>query len=347
MKRDYSLADIAEFLGAELRGDSSTRISGLNTLQNAGAGELAFLANPKYASQLAETRAEAVILSADQAAAASGNCLILDNPYLGYAKISAWFTTAACQGPGIDASAVIHANAMVKDDVYIGPNVVVESGAKIESGCSIAANCFIGSGSVLGENCQLSANVSIYHDVSLGKRVRVHSGAVIGADGFGFAPNGQGGWQKIHQIGGVRLGDDVEIGACTTIDRGALGDTLIGSMVIIDNHVQIAHNCVIGDGTAMAAYAAIAGSSTLGRNCIIGGGACIVGHVQICDNVMLTAKTLATKNITEPGSYSSIVTPLMTTAEWRKNSVRIGQLDNMAKRIKKVERNTPSAPDKQ
>ena len=190
MKRDYSLADIAEFLGAELRGDGSARIAGLNTLEHAGPGELAFLANPKYAGQLSETRAEAVILSADQAAAAPGSCLIMSNPYLGYAKISAWFTTASCQGVGIHPSAVIHANAMVKDDVYIGPNAVVESGAKIESGCSIGANCFIGADSVLGENCQLAANVSIYHDVVLGSRVLVHSGAVIGADGFGFAPNG-------------------------------------------------------------------------------------------------------------------------------------------------------------
>jgi len=346
MKRDYSLADIAEFLGAELRGDGSARIAGLNTLEHAGPGELAFLANPKYAGQLSETRAEAVILSSDQAAAAPVSCLIMSNPYLGYAKISAWFTTASCQGVGIHPSAVIHANAMVKDDVYIGPNAVVESGAKIESGCSIGANCFIGADSVLGENCQLAANVSIYHDVVLGSRVLVHSGAVIGADGFGFAPNGQGGWQKIHQIGGVRLGDDVEVGACTTIDRGALGDTLIGNMVIIDNHVQIAHNCVIGDNTAMAAFSAIAGSSVLGRNCILGGNACVVGHVQICDNVMLTAKTLATKSISQPGSYSSIVTPLMTTAEWRKNSVRIGQLDSMAKRIKAVESNRPAKPEK-
>jgi len=345
MKRDYSLADIAEFLGAELRGDASARITGLNSLQHAVAGELSFLANPKYASQLAETEAEAVILGPDQAAGAQGNHLILDNPYLGYAKITAWFTTASCHGASIHPSAVVHANAMVKDDVYIGPNVVIESGAKIESGCSIEANCYIGSDSVLGENCQLSANVSIYHDVVLGSRVRIHSGAVIGADGFGFAPNGEGGWQKIHQIGGVRVGNDVEIGACTTIDRGALGDTQIGDRVIIDNHVQIAHNCVVGDNTAMAAFAAIAGSSVLGRNCILGGAACVVGHVQICDNVTLTAKTLATKNITQPGSYSSIVTPLMTTAEWRKNSVRIGQLEKLAKRIKSVESTRSDPPE--
>lgn len=345
MKRDYSLADIAEFLGAELRGDGSARITGLNTLQRAGPGELAFLANPKYAGQLSETSAEAVILSADQAAATAGNCLLVDNPYLGYAKITAWFTTASCEGAGIHSSAVIHANAMVKDDVYIGPNVVVASGAKIESGCSVEANCFIGRDAVLGENCQLAANVSIYHDVVLGSRVRVHSGAVIGADGFGFAPNGQGGWQKIHQIGGVRVGDDVEIGACTTIDRGALGNTLIGNGVIIDNQVQIAHNCVIGDNTAMAAFSAIAGSSVLGRNCILGGNACVVGHVQICDNVMLTAKTLATKSIIQPGSYSSIVTPLMTTVEWRKNSVRIGQLEDLVKRMKKIERDNAAQPN--
>ena len=337
MNHDYSLTEIAEFLNAELRGDGSVRITGLNTLQDAAAGDLAFLANPKYASQLSGSSAEAVMLKAEQAEAFAGNCLILDNPYLGYAKITAWFTTVSCAVAGIHSSAGVHDSAEVEDDVYIGPNVVIDAGVKIASGCSISANSHVGSGSVLGQNCQIASNVSIYHDVVLGSGVTVHSGSVIGADGFGFAPKAEGGWQKIHQIGGVRIGNNVEIGACTTIDRGALAHTVIGNGVILDNHVQIAHNCVVGDNSALAAYSGLAGSANIGRNCILGGDACVVGHVTICDNVMLTARTLVTKNITEPGSYSSGSTPMMKTTDWRKNSVRIGQLNDMAHRLKKIE----------
>lgn len=337
MSLDYSLGEIAAYLSAELRGDPEVRIKGLNTLQGAGPEELAFLANAKYENQLQQCRAQAVLLNAAQAADYSGDCLVLENPYLGYAMLSAWFATEPKVQAGIHPSAVIHPSATLGRDVNVGPNVVVEADATIGDGCSLEANSFVGSRSLLGEGCQIASNVSVYHDVVMGNRVRVHSGSVIGADGFGFAPNGQGGWQKIHQLGGVIIGNDVEIGACSTVDRGALDSTRIGNGVIIDNHVQIAHNAVIGDNTAMAAYSGVAGSAVLGRNCILGGDACVVGHVRVCDNVMLTARTLVTKNITEPGSYSSGSTPMMKTGAWRKNSVRIGQLDDMARRLKKIE----------
>lgn len=342
MSENFSLGEIATFLNAELRGDPQTRIKGLNTLQNAGSGELAFLANEKYVSQLACSSAEAVILSAkhisNKTEGYSGALLILDNPYLGYAQITMWFDTAPQAVPGIHSSAVVDKSARIGANVSIGPNVVVDADAVIADNCSLAAGCYVGARSQLGEGTRISANVSIYHDVSIGSRAIIHSGAVIGADGFGFAPNGSGNWQKIYQIGGVVIGDDVEIGACTTIDRGALGDTQIGNGVIIDNQVQIAHNVVIGDNCAMAAFSGVAGSSTLGKNCILAGDACVVGHIDVCDNVQVMARSLVTKSISQPGSYSAC-TPLMETRAWRRNTVRISQLDSMARRLKALEKN--------
>tara|TARA_B110000046_G_scaffold184604_1_gene223534 strand:+ start:5333 stop:6358 length:1026 start_codon:yes stop_codon:yes gene_type:complete len=338
MSRDYSLGEIATHLQAQLRGNPDVRITGLNSLKKACEGQLAFLSNPKYASQLEGCNAEAVILTAVQAESYSGNCIILANPYLGYAKISAWFDDAPAPAASVHPSAVVHPSARIKDDVYLGPNVVVEAGAALGSGCRVEANCFIGARSVLGAHCWLAANVTVYHDVVLGDQVRVHSGTVIGSDGFGFAPNGAGGYQKIHQIGGVEIGNNVEIGACTTIDRGALENTKIGNGVIIDNHVQIAHNAEVGDNTAMAAYSGLAGSAKIGANCTLAGFAGLVGHISVCDNVVLTGRTLATKSITKPGIYSSSLTPLLPDLEWRKNAIRITQLDSIARRLKELEK---------
>jgi UDP-3-O-[3-hydroxymyristoyl] glucosamine N-acyltransferase len=222
--------------------------------------------------------------------------------------------------------------------VSIGPNVVIEAHAKIGKGSVIKANTVIGGRSEIGKNALIAANVTIYHDVRIGDRVTIHSGAVLGADGFGFAPNGGNGWQKISQIGGVVIGDDVEIGASTTVDRGAINDTLIGNNVILDNHVQIAHNAIIGDNCAMAAYAGVAGSTVLGKNCILAAGAHVVGHASLCDNVHVMAHSLVFKDIKDPNSYSNGALPLMTTAEWSKNSVRMGQLNLLSKRLKKLEK---------
>lgn len=337
MSVDFSLGEIAAYLDAEVRGDSKLRIAGLSTLHDAGDGQLAFLDNPKYTKQLATTKASAVILTSDNAANFAGNCVIVAQPYLAYARISSWFDLSPVKLGSIHPSAVIDPTAVLGDNVYIGPNVVVEMNAYIGAGCHIAANSFIGARSSIGANGYIAANVSIYHDVRIGCKVRIHSSAVIGADGFGIAPRQDGSWEKIHQIGGVVIGDDVEIGACTTIDRAALADTILGDGVKLDNHVQIAHNAVVGDHTAIASYSGLAGSAKIGRNCIMAGDVCIVGHVTVCDNVQLTARTLVTKSISEPGSYSSGAMPLMTTTEWRKNSVRIGQLDRLARRVKKLE----------
>jgi UDP-3-O-[3-hydroxymyristoyl] glucosamine N-acyltransferase len=338
MSHSYTLKQIAEFLGAKVQGDDSTSISGLGTLSSASVNDLAFVSNPKYIDQLAETQAGAVILAPSLADKYQGNCLLVDDAYLSYAKISVWFDRAPKAQEGIHPSACIDSSAIIDNQVSIGPNVVIEAHAKIGKGSVIKANTVIGGRSEIGKNALIAANVTIYHDVRIGDRVTIHSGAVLGADGFGFAPNGGNGWQKISQIGGVVIGDDVEIGASTTVDRGAINDTLIGNNVILDNHVQIAHNAIIGDNCAMAAYAGVAGSTVLGKNCILAAGAHVVGHASLCDNVHVMAHSLVFKDIKDPNSYSNGALPLMTTAEWSKNSVRMGQLNLLSKRLKKLEK---------
>lgn len=338
----YSLSEIASFLNAKLDGDLSAVITGIGTLESAGAGDLAFFSNPNYASQLASCGAEAVILHPDQAVRFAGNRLICEDPYLCYAQISSWFDPAPELLPEIAPSAIIDPSAKIADRVHLGPNVVIGANVRIGSGCRISANSTVGDNSVLEADCRIASNVSIYHGVHLGSRVTVHSGAVLGADGFGFASDQSSGWQKISQIGGVCIGSNVEIGACTTIDRGAIEDTVIGNNVIIDNHVQIAHNVRIGDNTAMATRVAVAGSTTLGKNCSLAAGAMVDGHISICDSVNVMANTLVAKSITEPESYSSANMPLMTTGKWRKNAVRISQLNDIALRVKKLEqKNNP------
>lgn len=338
MSKSYTLKQIAEFLSAQVKGDELAIISGLGTLNSASSTELAFLSNPKYIDQLGATKAGAVILETQQADKYQGNCLVVDNAYLSYAKISAWFDMSPSIANGIHPTAIIDTSASIGDAVSIGPNVVIEAGVKIGSGSVIRANSVIGGRSEVGEDALIASNVTIYHDVHIGQRVTIHSGAVIGADGFGFAPKSGGGWQKISQIGGVVIGDDVEIGASTTIDRGAINDTLIGNNVILDNHVQIAHNAVIGDNCAMAAYAGVAGSTILGKNCVLAAGAHVVGHASLCDNVQVMAHSLVFKDIKKPESYSNAAMPLMTTAEWSKNSVRMGQLNKLSQRLKKLEK---------
>jgi UDP-3-O-[3-hydroxymyristoyl] glucosamine N-acyltransferase len=239
MCKSYSLKEIAEYLGARVKGDDETVVSGLGTLSSASENDLSFVSNPKYIEQLAKTKAAAVIMAEELAEKYNGNCLLVNDAYLSYAKISHWFNRVSEVNVGIHPSAQIDASVQIGNAVSIGPNVVLEANVKIASNSVIKANTVIGARSEIGENAQIAANVTIYHDVRIGDRVSIHSGAVIGADGFGFAPNGDKGWQKISQIGGVIIGDDVEIGASTTVDRGAINDTQIGDSVILDNHVQI------------------------------------------------------------------------------------------------------------
>lgn len=334
--KQFNLAQLAEMLGAELRGDGQKNIFGLATLQEATPDRLSFLANAHYRKLLETTQAGAMLLSAKDAVDYSGACLIVPDPYLAYAKLSHFFDRTPKQPVGIHPTAVIAESALVDSTACIGPGVVIDEDAVIAAGVSIGAHCVIGARSRIGEGGRLAARVTLYHDVSIGQRVVIQSGAVIGGEGFGFA-NHQGQWHKIAQIGGVTIGDDVEIGANTCIDRGALSDTLIGNGVKLDNQIQIAHNVQIGDNTAIAACVGISGSAKIGRNCMLAGGVGLVGHIDICDGVFITGMTMVTHSITEPGAYSS-GTAMQPAADWKKSAVRFRQLDDMAKRIRALEK---------
>ncbi|WP_397449434.1 UDP-3-O-(3-hydroxymyristoyl)glucosamine N-acyltransferase [Pseudomonas sp. NA-150] len=343
------LGQLAEFLGATLRGPEDKEITGLATLQEAGLGQVTFLANPHYRKFLVDTHAAAVLLKPADAEGFTGDALIVPDPYLAYARISHLFDPKPKAAPGVHPSAVVAADAQVDANASVGPFAVIESGARIAAGVTIGAHCFIGARCEIGEGGWLAPRVTLYHDVRIGKRVVIQSGAVLGGEGFGFA-NEKGVWQKIAQIGGVLIGDDVEIGVNTAVDRGALADTLIGNGVKLDNQIQIAHNVQIGDHTAMAACVGISGSSKIGKHCMLAGGVGLVGHIEICDGVFITGMTMVTHSITEPGSYSS-GTAMQPAAEWRKSAARLRKLDDMARRLQKVEKiveavtsgsNTPS-----
>lgn len=332
----YTLGQLAERLGATLRGAEDQPISGLATLQEAGPEQLSFLANAQYRKFLSGCHAGAVLLTEADADGFAGNVLVVANPYLAYAELSHLFDRKRRALPGVHPTAVVAADAHVDASASIGAYAVIESGAQIAAGVTVGAQCVIGARSLIGEGGWLAPRVTLYHDVRIGKRVVIQSGAVIGGEGFGFA-NEKGVWQKIAQIGGVTIGDDVEIGANTTVDRGALSDTLIGNGVKLDNQIMIAHNVQIGDNTAMAGCAGISGSTKIGKNCMIAGGVGMVGHIEVCDNVFVTGMTMVTRSITEPGSYSS-GTAMQPAAEWRKSAARIRQLDDMARRLQQLEK---------
>ncbi|TDV62518.1 UDP-3-O-(3-hydroxymyristoyl)glucosamine N-acyltransferase [Pseudomonas sp. LP_7_YM] len=336
MTAPITLGYLAEFLGATLRGAQNKRITGLATLQEAGPGQVSFLANPQYRKFLSTTQAAAVLLKPADAEGYAGDALLITDPYLAYARISHLFDPKPIAEAGIHASATVAADATVDPSASVGPYVVIESGARIAAGVTLGAHCYIGARSVIGEGGWLAPRVTLYHDVRIGQRVTIQSGAVIGGEGFGFA-NEKGIWRKIAQIGGVTIGDDVEIGVNTAIDRGAMDDTRIGNGVKLDNQIQIAHNVQVGDHTAMAACVGISGSAKIGKHCMLAGGVGLVGHIEICDNVFITGMTMVTRSITEPGSYSS-GTAMQPAAEWRKSAARIRQLDDMSRRLQQLEK---------
>ncbi|MBA6095867.1 UDP-3-O-(3-hydroxymyristoyl)glucosamine N-acyltransferase [Pseudomonas juntendi] len=336
MSVTMTLGQLAEALGATLKGPEALQITGLGTLQEAGPGQLTFLANPQYRKYLDNCQAGAVLLKAADAESFAGNALVVADPYLAYARISHLFDPKPKAVAGIHPSAVVAEDAQVDASASIGPFAVIESGARIGANVSIGAHCFIGARCVVGEGGWLAPRVTLYHDVTIGKRVVIQSGAVIGGEGFGFA-NEKGIWRKIAQIGGVTIGDDVEIGVNTAVDRGALSDTRIGDGVKLDNQIQIAHNVQIGDHTAMAACVGISGSTRIGKHCMLAGGVGLVGHIDVCDNVFISGMTMVTRSITEPGSYSS-GTAMQPLADWRKSAARIRHLDDMAKRLQQLEK---------
>ena len=336
MTLTLKLGQLAEFLGATLRGPADKDISGLATLQEAGPAQLSFLANPQYRKYLADSKAAAVLLKAADAEDFAGDALIVPDPYLAYARISHLFDPKPKAAVGIHPTAVVAEDAVVDASASIGAFAVIESAAQIGPGVTVGAHCFIGARCVVGEGGWLAPRVTLYHDVRIGKRVVIQSGAVLGGEGFGFA-NEKGVWQKIAQIGGVTVGDDVEIGVNTAIDRGALADTQIGNGVKLDNQIQIAHNVQVGDHTAMAACVGISGSTRIGKHCTIAGGVGMVGHIDICDGVFVTGMTMVTHSITEPGAYSS-GTAMQPAAQWRKSAARIRKLDDMSKRLQQLEK---------
>ncbi|MBD3670708.1 MAG: UDP-3-O-(3-hydroxymyristoyl)glucosamine N-acyltransferase [Gammaproteobacteria bacterium] len=331
----YTLEKLAQHIGGELQGAADCPIEGITSLAQAGPKQISFLSDSKLRSELASTHAAAVILSPDDAAAYAGNKILIANPYLAFAQVAALFDRRPIPSPGIHESASIAKDAELGENVSIGPFVTIGNGARIGAGSVIGPNTSIGNDSEIGEDSQIAAGVQIYHGVRIGNRAIIHSGVVIGSDGFGFA-NDQGRWIKIPQIGGVEIGDDVEIGANTTIDRGALENTRIGNGVKMDNQIQVAHNVQIGEHTAIAGCVGIAGSAKIGRFCGIGGGAGILGHLEITDGVQVTAMSLVTKSIKDPGVYSS-GTSVEPSKQWHKNYARFRQLDEMARRIKTLE----------
>lgn len=332
----YTLQQLAEHVGAQLHGDGAALISAVGTLENASAGHITFLSNSKYRKYLQATQASAVLLTASELEFCPVAALVVADPYVAFAKIAQLLdTTPAAAATGIAATAQIASDVVLGADVAIGHHVVIEAGAVIGDRVQIGAGSVIGAGAVIGNDCKLWPNVTLFHRVRLGERCIINSGAVIGADGFGFA-NQRGQWLKIPQVGTVVIGHDCDIGANTTIDRGALEDTVIGNNVILDNQVQIAHNVHIGDHTAIAGCTVVAGSTKIGRYCIIGGACAINGHMEICDGVQITGMSMIIKSITEKGIYSS-GTPAQTNLEWRKNSARYRNLDQMYQRLRELE----------
>ena len=333
----FTLRVLAERLNAQLHGDATTDITSVATLERAAQGQLSFLSNSKYRKFLSQTNASAVLITeADLPFIAPGcSALVVKDPYVAFAYVAQWLDTTPYAASGIHPTAVIDPTAVLGESVAIGANAVISAGAVIGDNVQIGAGCFVGEAAQIGDNCLLWANVTVYHRVRLGRRTIVHSGAVIGADGFGFA-NERGRWLKIPQTGSVLLGDDCEVGAGTTIDRGAIEDTVIGNNVIIDNQCQIAHNVHIGDHTAMAGCTVVAGSTKIGRYCIIGGAVCINGHIEICDGANITGMAMVTKSITEKGVYSSGI-PATSNAEWRKNTAKLRQIEQLYQRVKQLE----------
>ena len=326
------LKQLADHLGLAVAGDPDVDITRIAEVHNATSGSLAFVVATRYADALRECKASAVILPEDMTDLAPCSYLISPDPYLSYAQASQIVHADAPPKIGISPSASVSPQADIDPTAEIGECVVVGAGARIGAGCVVGAGSCIEQDVVLGENCRLFANVTVGQGTKIGRDCRIQSGAVIGSEGFGYA-NKAGAWVRINQIGGVVIGDNVEIGANTTIDRGAIGDTVIGDGVILDNQIQIAHNVQIGEFTAIAGCVGIAGSTVIGSRCRIGGKTAIVGHIEIADNVVLTATSFVSRSIKEAGVYSSGM-PLQKNRDWRKTFARLSRLDELFRKHK-------------
>ena len=335
---ELTVKAIAQELQAHVIGDDTQCINDIKPLNQAHKTSLSFLSNTKYQHQLADTNAAAVLVTEQMQSACPVTAIIVPDPYLAFAKIAHHFDPKPANRPGIDPSAKIESSASVADTASIGANVVIQAEAVIGQNVVIHGNSVVGSRAVIGDQTTIYSNVTIYHDVKIGHDCFIHAGAVVGSDGFGNAPDGQGGWVKVPQIGGVEIGNHVEVGANTTIDRGTLDNTKIADYVKIDNLVQVAHNVEIGRGTALASGVGIAGSTKIGKNCLLGGKAGVVGHIEICDNVILAAGASRSTDIDQPGMYAGgfSAKPVM---EWNKTVARIFRLDKLAQRVRVLEKN--------
>lgn len=332
----FCLKQLAQQIDAKLHGDGELSITGIASMQSAQLGQITFLSDKKLQSNLLECKASAVVMTEDSLEYWKGAALIVKNPYLAYAKLAQLLDTTPVPAEGIATTAVIDPTAKLGTNISIGANAVIESGVVLGDNCIIGPGCFIGKNTTIGSGTKLWANISVYHNCIIGDNCLIQSGTVIGADGFGYA-NDRGKWIKIPQLGRVVIGNNVEIGASTTIDRGALDDTVIGDGVIIDNQCQIAHNDVIGDHTAVAGGVIMAGSLTIGRHCMIGGASVINGHMEICDQVTVTGMGMVMRPIKEPGVYSSGI-PLQENKVWRKTASLVLHIDEMNKRLKALEK---------
>lgn len=333
-----TLQDLVRELGGEAVGEVAEPLTGVGAMESASTSQITFLANPKYRTRLADSKAGAVILSPADRDATTLPRIITKNPYAYFARVAQRFSPPREYSQGVHASAVVHPGARVAASASIAEFVSVGTGAVIGEGVRIGPGCHIGEGADIGAGTRLAARVTVNEGCRIGARCIVHSGVVIGADGFGFAPDfsgSEGGWVKIPQTGRVLIGDDVEIGANTTIDRGALDDTIIGNDVKLDNQIQVGHNVVIGDHTAMAGCVGIAGSARIGKHCMVGGGAIILGHLEVADGCTISAMTLITKSITEPGTYTSVM-PFMKHEDWLRNASQLRRLDQVAAAVKKI-----------
>ncbi|WLI91448.1 UDP-3-O-(3-hydroxymyristoyl)glucosamine N-acyltransferase [Massilia sp. R2A-15] len=344
------LGELVERLGGQLVGDPNLEVSGIAPLADAGADHISFLSNSKLRAQAASSGAAALIVSGadDEFVAASytGARIVTNNPYVYFARAAQYFAALdeVASLPGIDPSASVAASAQVDPSAHVGPHVTILDGAVIKAGAVIEAGCFIGKGAVIGEGTHLFANATFHARCEIGKRGIIHSGAVIGTDGFGFANEG-GVYIKIPQTGRVIIGDDVDIGANTTIDRGALADTIIEDGVKLDNQIQIGHNCHIGAHTAMAGCVGVAGSAKIGKYCTFGGAAMVLGHLTIADRVHISSGSMVSRSILEAGQYTGFY-PLAKNAEWEKSAAIVRNLASMRDKIRALEKTIKTLTDK-
>ncbi|MEP7155890.1 MAG: UDP-3-O-(3-hydroxymyristoyl)glucosamine N-acyltransferase [Betaproteobacteria bacterium] len=330
------LRDLQQKFGGEAIGEVSEPLTGVGTIAAGVSSQITFLTNPRYRVELAKTGAGAVIVGSRDRDASTLPRLVVTNPYAYFARVAQLFNPPVKRAGGVHASAFINPGARIAASAYVAELVSIGQGAEISDGAQIGPGSVIGDSVVIGAGTQIGPRVTIYRNCRIGARCIVHSGAVIGADGFGFAPDfsAEGGeWVKIPQTGRVIIGDDCEIGANTTIDRGAIEDTVIGNDVKLDNQVQIGHNCVVGDHTVIAGCAGIAGSTKVGKRVMIGGAAGLVGHIEVCDDAIISAMTLVSKSISEPGTYTSGM-PMMKHEDWLRNAVHLRRLNTMADAIK-------------